>query len=310
MRRSFVRVLAAVGLALLMVMVSAPAAAQERSAADLKRTGNEKMDALDFVGALDDYQAALKLTPDDATLYFNIGRAQGLLGHNVDALAALDEFGRRATPEVRARAQFDQLVAQARGKVAFLTVTCTVPGARVLLGPKVVGEAPLSRIAVDAAPAPVRLRIEAEGYREDARQVALTGGQEARLQCNLLRKDTSGILTITTDPLGSTITIDGKRLGNPPLEVPLAAGQHTVLATLDGYEDAQVPVVVSAGDAKRPVPITLTKSAPLTSKWWFWTTIGVVVVGGVAVTAALLTEKSADKGTIPPGQLSAPLVRF
>jgi hypothetical protein len=301
--------LVAVGLGWMTLAPSARAE-ETRSAAELKKSGNEKMDASDFVGALDDYQAALKQTPDDATLYFNIGRAHGLLGHGVDALAALEEFGKRATPEVRARAQFEQLHAQARAKVAYLTVTCAVQGARVFVGQKLIGDAPLARTAVDASVEPVRIRIEAERFREDVRALPLPGTQDTRLECRLLPKSSSGVLVVTTDPAGTTLSIDGTRAGNPPLEVPLSAGQHTVLAQRDGYEDAQVPVVVSPGDQKRTVDIKLTKSAPLTSKWWFWTTIGVVVVGGVVVTAALLTEKPADKGTIAPGQLPAPLVRF
>jgi hypothetical protein len=36
----------------------------------------------------------------------------------------------------------------------------------------------------------------------------------------------------------------------------------------------------------------------------------VVVVGGVVLTYALLTERSADSGTIKPGQGAAPLLRF
>ncbi len=308
MRRLLARTALLAGLGWL--TLASPARAQEPTASDLKKSGNDKMDALDFVGALDDYKAALKQTPDDAALYFNIGRAHGLLGHNVEALDALDEFGKRATPEVRARGQFDQLQAQARAKVAYLAVTCDVPGARVFVGQKLIGDAPLARTAVDASPEPVRIRIEAEGYREDVRTMPLPGTQDRSLACRLLTKATSGTVVVTTTPPGATLFVDGTRAGNPPLEVPLNAGPHTVLAQRDGYDDAQVAVFVTVGDARRTVDIKLTKSAPLTSKWWFWTTIGVVVVGGVVVTAALLTERSADKGTIAPGQLPAPLVRF
>jgi hypothetical protein len=46
---------------------------------------------------------------------------------------------------------------------------------------------------------------------------------------------------------------------------------------------------------------------PLTARWWFWGGIGAVVAGGVVLSVALLTERSADKGTIAPQQLSAPL---
>ena len=38
--------------------------------------------------------------------------------------------------------------------------------------------------------------------------------------------------------------------------------------------------------------------------------LGLSLVGGIVLTAALLTEKSPDKGTIAPGQIGAPLVRF
>ena len=71
-----------------------------------------------------------------------------------------------------------------------------------------------------------------------------------------------------------------------------------------------MPVVVVAGDQNRRLEIPLQQSIPITARWWFWTGVGVVVVGGIVLTAALLTEKSPDKGTIQPGQLSAPLVRF
>ena len=64
-----------------------------------------------------------------------------------------------------------------------------------------------------------------------------------------------------------------------------------------------------AGERKT-ISVELDKSAGITSKWWFWAGAGVVVVGGVALTAALLTEREADPGDIPPGRVSAPLIHF
>lgn len=300
---------AALMVGLACVALATRARADEMTAAALKKSGNDKMDAYEFAAALADYQAALKETPNDATLFYNIGRAQGLLNLNVEALVSLEEFGRRATPEVRARAQFDKLHAEAQAKVAYLTVACAVPGARVFLGANVVGEAPLARTPVNASAEVAAVRIEAEGYREDRRSLKLPGNKETRIECAMLRKATSGLVLVTVEPPGATISVDGQVRGNPPLEVPLEAGEHTILARRDGYEESKVPVVVVAGSEKM-LPLRLVKSEPLTAKWWFWGAIGAVVVGGVVVTAALLTEKPADKGSIPPGQLSAPLVRF
>jgi hypothetical protein len=285
------------------------AAAQEKSAADLKKSGNEKMDASDFVGALEDYQAALKLDPNDPTLHFNIGRAHGLLGHNVEALAELEKFGQTATPELKARAQFDLLYSQTKAKVAYLTVTCGVRGARVVLGQKVLGTTPLTRVAVGAEPL-ARVTIDADGYLADAQSVQLSGGREAQLQCHLLPKSTAGTLVVGTKPTGALIDVDGKAEGNTPAELKLPAGPHTVVARLEGYDDLEVRVMVDAGDQKKTVDLPLAKSVPITARWWFWTGIAVVVVGGVVLTAALLTERSPDKGTIQPGQIPAPLVTF
>jgi hypothetical protein len=305
MRRSI-----ALLLALAALSVSTAASAQEKTAADYKKSGNEKMDAADFVGALEDYKAAQKLAPEDPALYYNIGRANGLLGHNVEALAALEEFGRRGTPDMKAKVQFEQLIAQTRAKVAYLTVTCDKAGARVLIGGKVIGPAPLTHAAVDAAGEATTISIEAESYREDFRTLPLPGGKETAIECRLLPKDASATLAVMSDTPGTRISVDGKSQGNAPAMVPVMPGSHTVLASREGYEDSQIQVVVRAGEDRRDVTVNLAKSAPLTSKWWFWTGIGVVVVGGVIITAAALTEKSPDNGTIPPGRLSAPLTRF
>ena len=44
----------------------------------------------------------------------------------------------------------------------------------------------------------------------------------------------------------------------------------------------------------------------IAGKWWFWTAIGVVVVGGgIATYIALTTEKDPAAGSIPPGTVKA-----
>src|SRR5205085_1406156 len=55
------------------------------------------------------------------------------------------------------------------------------------------------------------------------------------------------------------------------------------------------PVTVNAGRG------TLEGETGILGKWWFWTGVGVVVAGGVAVVIAVSTEKSPDKGTVQPG---------
>lgn len=140
---------------------------------------------------------------------------------------------------------------------------------------------------------------------------------------------------IKVDVAGSAVKLRGLSVGTSPLPAPLRVptGPATVDVSREGYlpwtreltlpggkstlvDATLVPVVkpVALGsvadtgnDGPPPQP---TSGKPITSKWWFWTGIGVGVAGGIALTAALLTERDAGKGTIAPGQVTAGLVSF
>jgi hypothetical protein len=57
-----------------------------------------------------------------------------------------------------------------------------------------------------------------------------------------------GSLSVTTDPDGASIFIDGVQQGISPATVPgLTPGSHTLLLKRDGYQDLTIPVVISAG---------------------------------------------------------------
>jgi hypothetical protein len=89
----------------------------------------------------------------------------------------------------------------------------------------------------------------------------------------------------------------------------LAAGTHQVQVRREGYEPATSSAVVRVGETTR-LDVPLHSPPAITSRWWFWTGVGAVVLGGTALTVALLTEREADSGSIAPGQVSGPLVRF
>jgi hypothetical protein len=58
----------------------------------------------------------------------------------------------------------------------------------------------------------------------------------------------SGSLTVTTTPSGAAVYIDGVQRGISPAVIPgLAAGSHTVLLKLNGYQDLSTPVSITAG---------------------------------------------------------------
>lgn len=297
---------------------SAPAATAPAPASDspsdragkLRDQGNEAMLGMRYSDALEFYKQALELAPDNLGLLYSIARADQFVGEYPDALAALERFAKDAPPEMRAKVgRLDELFAQIRPRVAVLDLKCDLPGARVIVREKVIGTTPLPPTRLVAGAATVQ--VELDGFFTESRDVVLPGGGEASLTVQLHRKSTNGLVSIRTEPMGAHVFVDGREVGtsSPKVELALPAGPHDLLATRDGYDNAKVPVVLASG-ATRDITLTMDRSVPLTSKWWFWTGVGVVVVVVGVTTYALLTEKSAQKGTLPPGQIAAPLVRF
>jgi hypothetical protein len=78
-------------------------------------------------------------------------------------------------------------------------------------------------------------------------------GQSADLKAALAAGATNpqgsfGSLSVTTDPAGATIYVDGAVQGITPATISgIAAGSHTMLLKLDGYDDLTLPVTISAG---------------------------------------------------------------
>ncbi len=81
----------------------------------------------------------------------------------------------------------------------------------------------------------------------------LYNGQSADLKAALAAGATTpqgsfGSLSVTTDPAGATIYIDGVTQGITPATVSgIAAGSHTLLLKLDGYEELSLPITITAG---------------------------------------------------------------
>lgn len=134
-------------------------------------------------------------------------------------------------------------------------------------------------------------------------------------------------VTVRSNATGARVILGDKVLGITPLgERAVLAGHGTLEVSADGYvtyrRDVDLPgggaLVIDATLVQKqvlapiaPSPVQAASSTPgITSKWWFWAGVGVVVVGGIAVGAALLIERPAATGDYNPGRVSAPLVRF
>jgi hypothetical protein len=288
---------------------AAPGPAEESAsdrAAKLRLQGNEAMLGMRYTDALASYENAAALAPDEVGLDYSIARARQMLGDYPEALTALERFESRAPPEARAKVgNLEELFAQIRPRVSVLQLRCPVPGARVIVRDKVLGATPLPPTRLGAGTAIVQLELE--GFFTETREVALPGAGSLTLDVELHAKSTSGVLSIRTDPLGADVRVDGRSAGTstPRIELALPAGPHEVVARREGYDEARVPFFLAPGSS-RELTIPMSKSVPVTARWWFWSGVALVVAGGVATGLALTTERPAQHGTLSPGQVGAP----
>jgi PEGA domain len=74
----------------------------------------------------------------------------------------------------------------------------------------------------------------------------------------------NGALSITTDPSGAVISIDGKNSStiSPATITDLAPGNHTVTVTKEGYNPSEQQVTIAAGST-RQLAVTLAQASPL-----------------------------------------------
>jgi hypothetical protein len=98
-------------------------------------------------------------------------------------------------------------------------------------------------------------------------------------------------------------------LGTVPVELRLAPGEHSIALRHVDYEPTTSRIVLRPNE-HRSFALTLQRSPRFYERWWFWTGVGAVVTTGAVVSIALSTEKSAAKGDIPPGQITANLTSW
>ncbi|UJR79050.1 hypothetical protein [Sandaracinus amylolyticus] len=110
-------------------------------------------------------------------------------------------------------------------------------------------------------------------------------------------------------------TIDAERDGErfvASVDVPAGVGSIELYAEL---RDGRDRVVARAGGPLVPssVPVRGDAGGSIAEEWWFWALIGgaVIVVGaGVAIGVAASDGGQAPGGTLPPGRVELPLLRF
>jgi hypothetical protein len=271
--------------------------------AELKKRGDEQLESKHYAEALAAYDEAYAIAPNAALLY-NRGRALQFLGRFPEALEAIERFALDAPPELRERVPgLPRLLDDLRARVGTLVITTPVEGARVLVDDKQIGITPITG-PVRVTAGHLSIEVFADGYFPVRREIDLPGTASRSLDFPLVSRSTSGLLVVRSHVATTRVSIDGSVLGTAPVEAGLVAGAHRIAAERDGYDGTSTQVVLGAGE-KKEVWVDPTARPPLYARWWFWTAIGVVVIGGVVSYVALTTEGSTPSGSYSPG-----IVRF
>ncbi len=284
----------------------APPAAPEPGTSrvtDLKKSGDRAMDALRYLDAYNAYSDVYAITLDPALLY-NMGRALQALNRYPEALDRVEAFQAVAPPELKARVpHLTELIADLRARVTTLKVTCSVPGARVLVRSTVMSKLPLATpLRLSAGKA--EIEVEADGYFTFHKAVDLPGGSEMTVDAKLFSKSNTGLLVVNASALGSTVFVDELKAGIAPVELNVTGGAHRIRVNNLDFREYETITVVPAGTRK---DLDVKLQPPLiVSRWWFWTGIALAGVTAGVIGYAATTERSPSRGDIAPGQVRAP----
>lgn len=131
-----------------------------------------------------------------------------------------------------------------------IAITSVPSGASVVLDSTIEGITPV--ILTDVLPGNHALSLSFPGYLFYNRTISVGSEETTAVNANLVpapEPDTStGSLSVTTDPPGARISIDGEMKGVSPATIPgLSTGTHTLELKLGDYQDLKTSVNITAG---------------------------------------------------------------
>lgn len=201
----------------------------------------------EFEGALQLYREAHELYASPK-LYFNLGLASHKLGRNADAVVYFRRFLAEAIGAAREpRTEAERLLAELQPRVGWVEVTADAENAAVIIDGKPQGMTPLSATPLD--PGAHTIEVQHPPSPPATEPIEIRAGEKLRLRIHIPA-------TIADRPA-------------PSLELKPAPPEPSVVMGPPSGEPAPAP-----------------GPRPFYTRWWFWTAVGVVVVGGAAAFTA------------------------
>jgi hypothetical protein len=188
---------------------------------------------------------------------------------------------------------------------------------------------------LELTPGEHTLTVKRPGYADFTKRLTVGEGQVLELGAAL--EATSGVLTVSSEPDGAEVLVDGRPMGSAPLrDMLLSSGGHDVLVRNAGYEDDLSHLIVKPGKqynvaahlkaappavrtliatsdrpevthltpsdtAVKPVSTGVTATAdddgPLYKRWYFWAGAAAVVAAAVVAGIVVANNGNASSPT-------------
>ncbi len=134
-----------------------------------------------------------------------------------------------------------------------LSVNSNPSGAQVLVEGRVVGSTPLNLVL---RPGRVDLELRLGGYQVFRTSAQIRPGETTVINADLTPVVQNGLLQINSNPQGAQVLVNGRVVGNTPLNLTVQPGRYDLELRLGGYQGFRTSVVVGNGQTV-PVNVNL-----------------------------------------------------
>lgn len=189
-----------------------------------------------------------------------------------------------------------------------LIIFSTTKGAIVEIDGKKVGTLPINdpmKLKVGTH----SIRVYLRGWTEHSDTFEIKPDEETELEIDLL--PSGGIVKITANKPGATVKVNNKVVGITPFDGDVPVGKADVVVSLPGHKDWSKQMNIAPGQIYSE-SITLEALPNVAGgpefyeTWWFWTIVGVAVVGGATAGAVVATQDSGSAAPVADFKITIP----
>ncbi|MFO0650582.1 MAG: PEGA domain-containing protein [Polyangiales bacterium] len=258
---------------------------REEARAHFQR-GVELIGAERWADAILELRRAQELRATPAVL-FNLGLALRAVGRNREAMAAFREFSRMsgATTNPELAARVDAYVQELTAGLGRVVLLVEPPSATVQID----GLAVRANESVEVDPGRHVIIAAADGFAGENRTVEVARGSQSTVMLRMVPLVLSSRVTVTADPSGALVRIDGQNVGFGSVEETVRPGSHTLEVSAEGYYTFRRRFEALAGQSQT-LRANLSNSRGVVESPWFWLGVGALAAGGGVAAFFLLQD--------------------